>query len=131
MATTKHNRRASDERWLHARAMVTGAWKAWRGWALWSGLGLLALVLGLAAWKGPRLYQDAVTGAAFGARVACSCRFIEGRTLASCKTDFEPGMDLVMLSEDSAAKSVTARFPLLASQTATYQAGAGCVLEKW
>lgn len=123
MATTKHNRRASDERWRRAHAIV----KAWRWWALALG----AVLVGLGLWKGPRLYQDAVTGASFGARVACSCRFIEGRTLASCKSDFEPGMDMVMLSEDNAAKSVTARFPLLASQTATYQAGAGCVLEKW
>jgi hypothetical protein len=29
------------------------------------------------------------------------------------------------------ARSVTARFPLLASQTATYREGWGCVLEKW
>jgi hypothetical protein len=131
MATTKHNRRTGDERWMRARARLAGALKRARGRVLWSALGVLALVLGLAVWKGPRLYADAVTGASFGARVACSCRYIEGRPLASCKSDFEPGMDLVMLSEDSAAKSVTARFPLLASQTATYQAGAGCVLEKW
>jgi len=40
-------------------------------------------------------------------------------------------MALVILSEDSAAKSVTARFPLLATQTATFRPGEGCVLEKW
>ena len=40
-------------------------------------------------------------------------------------------MELVTLSEDRAAKSVTARFPLLTSETATFREGWGCVLEKW
>jgi hypothetical protein len=89
------------------------------------------VVLAVAAWKGPGLRRDALTGAAFGARVACACRYVEGRDLAQCAKDFEPGMELISLSENSAEKSVTARFPLLASQTATFQPGAGCVLEKW
>ncbi len=127
MATSKHNRRRSDRFW---RAM-TGWMVMPNGWLRWTLAAGLLVMLALAAWKGPRLRADAVTGASFGARVACSCRYIEGRPLASCKKDFEPGMELVMLSEDSTAKSITARFPLLASQTATYQAGAGCVLEKW
>lgn len=38
---------------------------------------------------------------------------------------------MVTLAEDSAAKSVTARFPLLARQTASYREGWGCVLEPW
>jgi hypothetical protein len=40
-------------------------------------------------------------------------------------------MSLVRLSEDDRAKSVTASVPLLASETATYREGFGCVLEKW
>lgn len=94
------------------------------------GFALLA-ALGLGLWKGPRLAKDALTGAAFGARIACSCRFVEGRPLDQCKSDFEPGMSMVMLSADETARSVTARVPLIASQTATFRAGEGCVLEKW
>jgi hypothetical protein len=90
----------------------------------------LAAVLAL-AWFWHPVTSYARTGAAYGARIGCSCRYIEGRGLADCRKDFEPGMDLVTLSEDSAAKSVTARFPLLATQTATFHEGAGCVLEKW
>lgn len=71
----------------------------------------------------------ASTGAAYGARVACSCRYLGGRSLSDCRKDFEPGMELVMLSEDPAAKSVTARFPLLASETAHYHKGEGCRLD--
>jgi len=91
----------------------------------------LAAALGLGLWKGPRLAKDALTGASFGARIACSCRFVEGRPLDQCKSDFEPGMSMVMLSADESAKRVTARVPLIASQTATFRPGEGCVLEKW
>ena len=40
-------------------------------------------------------------------------------------------MELVRLSEDLKAKSVTASFPLLASHTATYREGPSCQLEPW
>lgn len=92
------------------------------------------LVLGLAAalgWFWQPLNSYALTGVSYGARVACSCRYLGGRSLSDCGKDFEPGMELVMLSEDKEAKSVTARFPLLASQTATFREGEGCRLEEW
>ena len=95
---------------------------------LWLGL---ALVVGLFAWFWAPLHAYARTGAAVGARVACSCRYLGGRELSDCRKDFEPGMELVMLSQDVAAKSVTARFPLIASATATYRPGLGCQLEPW
>ena len=40
-------------------------------------------------------------------------------------------MALITLSEDVSARSVTARFPLVSEQTATYRQGWGCVLEPW
>ena len=92
---------------------------------------LAVLLLGLLAFFWKPLNSSAVTGASYGARVACSCRFAGGRDLADCRKDFEPGMALVTLSEDKQDRSVTARFPLLSSQTARYREGAGCVLEPW
>ncbi|BEV02329.1 hypothetical protein [Novosphingobium olei] len=80
-------------------------------------------------WK--PLHGYAIAGASYGARVGCSCRYAGGRSLSDCRKDFEPGMGLVSLSEDNDAKSVTARFPLLAKQTATYREGWGCVLQPW
>lgn len=91
----------------------------------------LALIAVLLVWFWGPMKAYARTGAAFGARVACSCRFVGGRSLADCKKDFEPGMELVMLSQVEQAKSVTASFPLLASETATYRPGFGCQLEPW
>jgi hypothetical protein len=97
-----------------------------RIWLL-AGLALAALV---ALFWGT-LAGYAQTGAAYGAHVGCSCRFAGGRELDDCRKDFEPGMELVSLSEDAEAKSVTARFALIHSETATYREGQGCVLEAW
>lgn len=113
MATVKHNPAGKT---------------AWRSKAILLGLALLAALLAV-FWR--PLHDYAETGAAYGARVACSCRFAGGRDLADCTKDFEPGMELVSLTEDTQAKSVTAHFPLISSQTATYRDGPGCQLEPW
>lgn len=91
---------------------------------------VVAAVLALAWFWGP-LSARAVTATSYGARVACGCRFIEGRPLDQCKDDFVPGMGLVLLSEDDERKSVTARVPLVSSQTATWREGEGCIPEPW
>ena len=94
-------------------------------------LALGVIAAGTAWYYRDTVMQQAVAGTAYGARVSCSCRFIGGRSLKDCMKDFEPGMALIRLSEDDAGKSVTASFPLLAHQTATFRDGYGCVLEKW
>lgn len=68
---------------------------------------------------------------AYSARVACSCRFVSGRGLEDCAKDRLEGMELVTLVDDVERKSVTARFPLIASDTAVFREGYGCVLEQW
>lgn len=70
-------------------------------------------------------------GSAYAARVVCSCRFVAGRSLQDCAKDKLPGMEAVTLSDDVRTRSVTARFPLVATATATYREGYGCVLEPW
>lgn len=97
---------------------------------------LLSLVVaGLATlWfsgPGQRLRGDAAAGTAYGARVACSCRFVAGRSLEDCAKDKLAGMEIIRLSEDAATKSVTASVPLMASETASLREGYGCVLQSW
>jgi hypothetical protein len=94
-------------------------------------LALAIVTLVAIGWFRQPLGAYAVTGAAYGARVGCACRFVEGRSLADCRKDFEPGMQLVRLSEDPEAKSVTAGIPLMRHQTATFHEGQGCLLEPW
>lgn len=95
---------------------------------------LLLAVLALAAlWVSPwgeRLRGDAVAGSAYGARVACSCRFVAGRSMEDCRKDKLAGMGMISLSEDAEARSVTAGVPLIARETARFRAGYGCVLEE-
>ena len=95
---------------------------------------LLALVVLAAAlgwyYRQPIAGYKAI-GAAYGARTACSCRYVAGRNIDDCEKDFEPGMELVFLSDDEEERSVTARVPLLSSATARYREGFGCVLDPW
>lgn len=99
---------------------------------------LVAVVLlaaGLAAlWYsniGQRMRGDAAAGTAYGARVACSCRFVAGRSMDDCAKDKLAGMEMIRFSANEDAKSVTASVPLIASETARLREGYGCVLDSW
>ena len=96
-------------------------------------LGLVAVIAIVIAiwWNRPVINGYANAGTAYAARVACSCRFVAGRSLADCEKDKIAGMELVSLADDPDAQSVTASFPLVASSTAVHRAGYGCVLEEW
>jgi hypothetical protein len=99
-----------------------------KGW--WLTAIIFALLIGI-GWNfwGPATGY-ARTATAYSARVVCSCRFVAGRSLEDCTKDKLEGMELVSLVDDVAAGSVTARFPLLASDTAIYREGYGCVLQE-
>lgn len=99
-----------------------------RGWII--AAILLILAAALFAYRGP-IQGYAAAGTAYGARVACSCRFVAGRTLEDCAEDKVAGMELIRLTQDEAARSVTASFPLVRSDTARMRDGYGCVLEPW
>ncbi|MEZ5681092.1 MAG: hypothetical protein R3E14_07305 [Erythrobacter sp.] len=100
---------------------------------LWLWLALIAAALLGGAWivYGENFRRTAGAGTAYGARVACSCRFVAGRSLGDCSKDKLAGMELIRLSEDAGAKSVTASIPLVASDTAFYREGYGCVLQPY
>ena len=87
------------------------------------------LIAIFAIWKFPSFKAQAELGSAYAARVGCSCRYVQGRSLESCQSDFEPGMEMVSLSEDSAMKTVTGSVPLLASRSARYAGASGCLMQ--
>ena len=115
MAKTRRSRASSSR---------SGAWK-------WIAL---LVVLALAAtwyvYRAP-INGYAAVGTAYSARVACSCRFVGGRSLEDCAKDKVAGAELIMLSADENARSVTASFPFVRSDTASYREGYGCVLDEW
>ena len=82
----------------------------------WSGaaLGFAVLVAYVALqWQKPLLDL----GVGYGARVACACRYIGNRALDDCYKDFEPGMEVIRLSEDPSKKAITAWVPLTSKRT--------------
>lgn len=101
-----------------------------RRWVWVLLLVLIAVAAAIWFFRAP-IQGYAGAGTAYTARVACSCRFAGGRDLEDCAKDKLAGMELISLKEDVEAKSVTARFPLILSETATYREGYGCVLESW
>jgi len=49
--------------------------------------------------------------------------------MGSCEEDKEPGMALVTLTDRPEDKAVEARVPLIATRTARYRPGWGCLLD--
>lgn len=78
-------------------------------------------------WNWNSIKGQARVGAAYGAHITCSCRYIEGRDMASCETDKEIGMEMVRLSDDPENKRVYASVPFLAEAVAERRGAFGCV----
>jgi hypothetical protein len=96
----------------------------------------LMLAAAMLAWNWKPLREEALTGAAYGARVGCVCRYVSQRSLKSCEGDLKVAglgrvAGLVSLSDDPATRTVRAGIPLLARQSATFDAKGGCQLEPW
>lgn len=95
----------------------------------WIVLGVVAAVLAVGGYFGWRTAVAADVGAAAIAKVACSCVFIDGRPLASCRADDPPGFERVEVQLDEAGKTATGVVFGLIKRRATYQDGYGCVLQ--
>jgi hypothetical protein len=98
-----------------------------RRWPLWLGL-LLVIAVGFGIYLYPSFKAQAEAGSAYAARIGCSCRYVQGREMDSCVRDFEPGMEIVSVADDTESKTVTGAVPLLASRSASYRGASGCVL---
>ncbi len=117
----------SNNRTTIRRTRLKGRWSL-LSWPIWLVI-LVVLVLGWLMWNWSTISAQARLGTAYGARVACSCKYVGGRAIEDCDQDFEPGMGLVSLSLDEDARAVTASVPLVASATARYKEGWGCLLD--
>jgi hypothetical protein len=101
-----------------------------RRWLLWAPVLLLSLVVG--GWFGLKhssLGQQAELGAGYIAHVICSCRYVGNRDMASCRTDFEAGTEIVTVSEDVGERTIVATVPLLARREARFDPEFGCALD--
>jgi hypothetical protein len=102
---------------------VPGNWRT----AKLAALTLLVLAMLWLVWNWNSIKGEARIGAAYGAHIACSCRYIAGRDMASCETDKEAGMGMVRLSDDPENKRVYASVPFLAEAVAERRGTFGCV----
>ena len=94
------------------------------------GVALAAIIGGgVVALRLSPLGAQAAVAVGYAARTVCACRHLGNRDLASCATDFEPGMEMVRLAEDTGAKRVTASVPLIAARSARFEPDYGCTLE--
>lgn len=89
-------------------------------------LGLLALgLVGIGLWaSGPILAQGRI-GAAFIARTTCSCVFVAGRSLASCRTDWPSGAETIAVRQEDDAVVASAALGLVSAR-AVFEQDYGC-----
>lgn len=92
----------------------------------------LLLVVGLvffALWKWPQWRAAGEAGAAYAARITCSCRFVQGRSAESCARDIEEDAGMVSIAEKPGEKAIVGSVPLLGRATARFKPGYGCLME--
>jgi hypothetical protein len=97
------------------------------GW--WIIGGVTLLLLGAGGVYATRTADQAGVGAAAMAKVACSCVFVDGRTLEACRADDPPGFEQVAIEIDEKGKSATGRVLGIVTRRATYSEAYGCTLE--
>jgi hypothetical protein len=82
------------------------------------------LVVGALVWE--HLRDRAAVGEGYVAKEVCSCVFVGGRTLESCRADVPPSMDRVQV--ELGADRVRAFVPALGVRIARHEPPYGCVL---
>lgn len=64
---------------------------------------------------------------AYGAKMVCSCRFVAGREMASCRGDFTDDFSAITFTEKDQSIRASAASGYV-SATAFYEPGLGCTL---
>ncbi|MEW9854895.1 hypothetical protein [Novosphingobium sp. M1R2S20] len=90
-----------------------------------------ALAVAIVAFFWGRMRETSLASTAYSAQTACLCRFAASRSLEACEADPGVSRPWVTLSEDVASRSLTARVPGIAEQTARWSPRGGCMLEPW
>lgn len=97
--------------------------------AKWAAVALLMLIVALMLWKWRDWQASAQVGAAYAARLTCSCRYVGGRSAESCAGDIRQDTGLVRVTERPEEKRVIASVPLLGHAEARFRPGYGCLMQ--
>lgn len=111
-ATSKQPAKVPSANWRNAKLVAVALLTIAALWFIWN-------------WSS--IKGQARVGAAYGAHIICSCRYVEGRDMQSCETDKEIGMEMVRLSDDPENRRVYASVPFLAEAVAERRGAFGCV----
>ena len=90
-------------------------------------LAVAALLLIAAAMAVRKLGPLARIGTGYAAEQTCSCVFVSGRTLESCRGDLDP-LALKLVSMEVGSDEVRARVAVLSHARAHFDAARGCTL---
>lgn len=103
-----------------------------RKWRIWVAAGAVLAVL-LAGFAYGFVYvpveRQAMIGAGYAAKYACSCVFVSRRPLESCRRDMGPEIGRFAMEVNEAAGEVRVSIFPLASARAVHSEGYGCTLE--
>ncbi len=114
----------SDPQSSQSQQPARKPWRSVRFWILLFAAAIFAVFL----WNYRALKGQAEIGTAYAAHIACSCRYIAGRDLESCKGDLEAGTEIVSLVDDPANKRITASVPLMSDAVAERRGDYGCII---
>lgn len=99
-------------------------------WARWVLVALLLGFVAYGAWHWAEWRRAGETGAAYAARITCSCRYVGGRDAKSCAQDIRADAWMASVRDMPEEKAVRASVPLLGSVRAVFRPRYGCLLEK-
>ncbi len=91
-------------------------------------LGLVALLLLLLVFNWSSITNYARVGTAYSAHIACSCRYIGGRDMASCVGDLEDGMEMISLTDDPENQRMRASLLFIEEAIAEKRGDFGCIV---
>ena len=96
---------------------------------LWIAAGLVGLIALAGLLWGPRAVGMAQVGVGYVAKQVCSCVYVAGREVDSCRADLMPSMDPIDVQVLSDREGVRASVLMGAvERTALHHAGSGCTL---
>jgi hypothetical protein len=97
-----------------------------RGKGLLIGGVVVVVIVGGALWAGRDTWAAARAGATYVAKQTCSCLFVTGRPMDSCKTDYEPDAIKPLTIEAGNSDVKVSALAGLLSTKAEFEQGFGC-----
>ncbi len=97
-----------------------------RGKGLLIGIVVLVAVVGVALFFGRDTWASAKLGTVYVAKQTCSCLFVAGRQMDSCRTDYDPAAIEPLTVEKLESGVEVSALAGLVSARAQFEPGFGC-----